>query len=133
MLTVSYKGAEFFRIGYYVYNNYIDPELLENTPEKVIIEKVHRNILADKPRITRFEIEWEKQPEETIPLQLLDENSLSILSDPRESLSFKEAVLLSGQNTISHHEYLQEKPTAMCDNPFLEEASNSTSGYCSNM
>jgi len=41
-----------------VYNSYVDQELIEADPEQVIIEKVQRNILADKPRITRFNIDW---------------------------------------------------------------------------
>lgn len=32
ILTVSYRGAEFFRVGYYVYNQYTDPELIINDP-----------------------------------------------------------------------------------------------------
>ena len=40
ILSVSYKKQEFFRVGYYVYNQYIDPELIENDPEEIIIEKV---------------------------------------------------------------------------------------------
>jgi len=45
-------------VGYYVYNSYIDPELIENDPPEVLIDRVQRNILADKPRITRFNINW---------------------------------------------------------------------------
>ena len=67
ILSTSYRGKEFFRIGYYVYNNYIDKELLENPPEKVNIDALQRNILSEKPRITRFQINWgdEKMDEET--------------------------------------------------------------------
>lgn len=32
ILTVSYRNAEFFRVGYYVYNQYTDPELIINDP-----------------------------------------------------------------------------------------------------
>jgi histone chaperone ASF1 len=41
-----------------VNNDYADPFLLENPPPKVDISKLQRNILADKPRITRFPIDW---------------------------------------------------------------------------
>ncbi|KRX02919.1 Histone chaperone, ASF1-like protein [Pseudocohnilembus persalinus] len=58
ILSVSYKNQEFFRVGYYLYNVYVDQELLENDPEEVVIEKVQRQILANKPRITRFDIDW---------------------------------------------------------------------------
>jgi len=58
ILTISYKSQEFFRIGYYVYNNYTEPELLEIPPEQLQMDKIYRNILADKPRLTRFDIKW---------------------------------------------------------------------------
>lgn len=40
LLTCSYKGSEFVRVGYYVNNEYADPELAENAPGKPIFEKV---------------------------------------------------------------------------------------------
>lgn len=45
-------------ISYYVNNDYADPFLLENPPAQVDITKLQRNILADKPRVTRFPIDW---------------------------------------------------------------------------
>eukprot|EP00244_Chara_vulgaris_P012625 TRINITY_DN6751_c0_g1_i1.p1 TRINITY_DN6751_c0_g1~~TRINITY_DN6751_c0_g1_i1.p1 ORF type:complete len:196 (+),score=26.50 TRINITY_DN6751_c0_g1_i1:104-691(+) len=59
LLTCSYRGQEFIRVGYYVNNEYLDEELRENPPQKVVIEKVTRNILADKPRVTKFQIVWD--------------------------------------------------------------------------
>lgn len=40
LLTCSYKGSEFVRVGYYVNNEYDDPESAENPPMKPIFEKV---------------------------------------------------------------------------------------------
>jgi len=57
LLTCAYDGREFIRIGYYVNNEYIDASLIDNPPDKPIIEKIRRNIL-DKPRETRFAIKW---------------------------------------------------------------------------
>jgi len=59
LLTCSYKKAEFVRVGYYVSNDYIDPELRENPPTSPIYEQLQRNILASEPRITRFNICWD--------------------------------------------------------------------------
>ena len=56
ILKVSFKEMEFLRVGYYVYNFYTDKQLVDNPPNKIIIEKVTRNILSDKPRITTFDI-----------------------------------------------------------------------------
>ncbi|KAG9400354.1 ASF1 anti-silencing function 1 [Aphanomyces cochlioides] len=58
LVTCSYKSREFVRVGYYVNNDYTDPFLLENPPPVVDIHKLQRNILADKPRVTRFPIDW---------------------------------------------------------------------------
>ena len=58
LLTCSYEGREFVRVGYYVNNEYTEPELAENPPSKPVIEKIRRNILAEKPRVTRFAIKW---------------------------------------------------------------------------
>ena len=43
---------------YYVNNDYTDPELIENPPDKPDITRIQRSILADKPRVTRFPIDW---------------------------------------------------------------------------
>ena len=40
LVTCSYKGQEFVRVGYYVNNAYSDPELQENPPEKHQLEAV---------------------------------------------------------------------------------------------
>lgn len=40
LLTCSYKSHEFVRVGYYVNNEYTDPEMVENPPAKVVFEKV---------------------------------------------------------------------------------------------
>jgi histone chaperone ASF1 len=58
LLTCSYDGREFVRVGYYVNNEYTDETLAENPPAKPVIEKIRRNILAEKPRVTRFAIKW---------------------------------------------------------------------------
>jgi histone chaperone ASF1 len=61
LLTCSYDDREFVRVGYYVNNEYNDPALAENPPSAPVIEKVRRNILAEKPRVTRFAIKWDSE------------------------------------------------------------------------
>ncbi|ESN96595.1 hypothetical protein HELRODRAFT_95507 [Helobdella robusta] len=58
LLTCLYKKAEFIRVGYYVNNEYTDPELKENPPAEPDFSKLQRNILATCPRVTRFKINW---------------------------------------------------------------------------
>ncbi|XP_020575822.1 LOW QUALITY PROTEIN: probable histone chaperone ASF1A [Phalaenopsis equestris] len=58
LLTCSFVGQEFIRVGYYVNNDYDDEQLREEPPTKVLIDRVQRNILADKPRVTKFPINF---------------------------------------------------------------------------
>ena len=59
LLTCSYMGHEFIRVGYYVNNEYMDESMREEPPAKVMLDKIQRNILAEKPRITRFPVPWD--------------------------------------------------------------------------
>lgn len=40
MITASYRGQEFVRVGYYVSIDYAEAELKENPPPNPIFEKV---------------------------------------------------------------------------------------------
>jgi histone chaperone ASF1 len=68
LLTCSYVGQEFIRVGYYVSNEYIDESLREEPPAKVLIHRVQRNILADKPRVTKFLIVFNSPPPPSNPV-----------------------------------------------------------------
>lgn len=59
LLTCSYRGHEFLRVGYFINNEYTDAELKENPPAQPQFDKIQRNILGDKPRVTRFKINWD--------------------------------------------------------------------------
>ncbi|OLN96065.1 Histone chaperone ASF1 [Colletotrichum chlorophyti] len=61
LLTCAYDGREFVRVGYYVNNEYDSEELNAEPPAKPIIERVKRNVLAEKPRVTRFAIKWDNE------------------------------------------------------------------------
>jgi histone chaperone ASF1 len=58
LLTCAYDSREFVRVGYYVNNEYESDELNADPPAKPILEKIRRNVLAEKPRVTRFAIKW---------------------------------------------------------------------------
>jgi len=62
LLTCCYRGQEFVRVGYFINVDYSDPELRENPPQRPQFEKMTRNILATKPRVTRFKINWDDSP-----------------------------------------------------------------------
>ncbi|KAL4956817.1 histone chaperone [Aspergillus filifer] len=61
LLTCSYDGREFVRVGYYVNNEYDSEDLASEPPAKPVIERIRRNILAEKPRVTRFAIKWDSE------------------------------------------------------------------------
>lgn len=68
LVTCSYKEQEFARVGYYVNNEYAEPYDPEVGPPKPLdMSKINRQILADKPRVTRFPIDWgDSSPTQTI-------------------------------------------------------------------
>ncbi|CUM67510.1 uncharacterized protein PRCAT00005209001 [Priceomyces carsonii] len=72
LLSCSYAEREFVRVGYYVNNEYDSEELRENPPAKVQVDHVVRNILAEKPRVTRFNIVWDNEKSEDLPPPQVD-------------------------------------------------------------
>ena len=57
ILTGSYRDQEFVRVGYYQNTEYDNDEMKEDPPQKIIFERLVRDINA-KPRVTRFQIKW---------------------------------------------------------------------------
>jgi histone chaperone ASF1 len=59
LVTCSYREKEFVRVGYYVNNEYAEEYDEEKGPPRPLdMNKVRRIVLADKPRVTRFPIQW---------------------------------------------------------------------------
>lgn len=83
LLTCSYRSKEFIRVGYYVNNEYTDPELKENPPSTPQFDRLQRNILATNPRVTRFKIDWDDNPgvENIPPPQPSDSNQMAASED----------------------------------------------------
>jgi histone chaperone ASF1 len=50
-------------VGYYVNIEYDSPELNENPPQRPEISRLTRHILAEKPRVTKFQIDWDEMPD----------------------------------------------------------------------
>lgn len=82
LLTCSYNAQEFFRVGYYVNNLYEDPEMNENPPAEPDIAKLIRHILVEKPRVTKFQIEWDQDY-----LKMNSENNPNLLNAMTEQSS----------------------------------------------
>lgn len=102
LLTCSYQGQEFIRVGYYVNNDYADEQLREEPPQMVQLDKIQRNILADKPRVTKFPIAFHSSPDEQSVLSQL--GSLP----PNAGLLPSDAGLLSADNSLSASDLMDE-------------------------
>jgi len=61
LITASYRDQEFVRVGYYVNNEYEDPELRDNPPIEPMFDKLVRTIATDQPRVTKFKINWDSE------------------------------------------------------------------------
>lgn len=85
LLTCSYRGQEFIRVGYYVNNEYADEALREDPPSEPDIDNLWRNILADKPRVTKFSIEWESMKKEnSTPIEDAQQQN-ALATEPHQS------------------------------------------------
>ncbi|XP_060096667.1 histone chaperone ASF1B isoform X1 [Heteronotia binoei] len=80
LITCTYLGQEFIRIGYYVNNEYMDPELRENPPLKPDFSQLQRNILAANPRVTRFHINWDGPRDQMDNIENVDPEQDGFLS-----------------------------------------------------
>ena len=54
IITASYRDKEFVRVGYYLNTYYEEEEYAENPPSVVEWEKLSRNVLIEKPKVTRY-------------------------------------------------------------------------------
>lgn len=64
LVTCSYMEREFVRVGYYVNNEYVGEYNEETGPpslSQMDMKLVQRQILSDKPRVTKFPISWGKE------------------------------------------------------------------------
>ena len=81
ILCCSYNNQEFFRCGYYLNNIYDNEEMNMNPPEKVNKDRIIRSLLADKPRITRFDIDWDNENIDNINNENKRENENFMFKD----------------------------------------------------
>lgn len=58
-LSCDYLEQEFVSVGYYVENDYDDPLMKEIPPSKPDYGQIMRTILAEKPIVTVFSIQWD--------------------------------------------------------------------------
>ncbi|GAA93689.1 hypothetical protein E5Q_00334 [Mixia osmundae IAM 14324] len=79
ILSASYANQEFVRIGYYVNVEYDNEELQaqDPPPDPHVIERLQRRVLAEKPRVTRYNIKWDIEEEPTSAKTTLLDASLA--------------------------------------------------------
>lgn len=94
LLRCKYNGQEFINLGWFVSNDYEDPELKENPPVRPVIEKLTRTVQTHDLRVTSFPIKWdENQPDEYPPEPQqgeIDEADLMPLEDPDDEEKLEE-------------------------------------------
>jgi len=61
ILTGSYRDKEFVRVGYYVNTEYEDEARRLEPPAQVDWKGLIRNVLVEKPRVTRFNNPWDAE------------------------------------------------------------------------
>ncbi|TFK12598.1 Histone chaperone asf1b-B [Platysternon megacephalum] len=71
---------EFIRVGYYVNNEYTDPELRENPPLKPDFSQLQRNILASNPCVTRLNINRDGPSDQMEDIENVDPEPEGVLS-----------------------------------------------------
>jgi histone chaperone ASF1 len=62
LLSCSYKDREFIKIGYYCAVNYFqDEQYMAEPPPVVEWNKMYRNLLGERPKVTRYSIPWDNE------------------------------------------------------------------------
>jgi len=110
LVTCSYREEEFVRVGYYVNNEYSEEYDEEAGPPMPLdMGKVVRTILADKPRVTRFPINWGGLSEEqTQQKQQLEDDAPMMTEDP---------MMAEGEN--KNDSKFMEGPAVITEEPMI--------------
>lgn len=101
LLTCSYRGKEFVRVGYYVNNEYTDAEMRENPPSTPQFDQLQRNILATDPRITKFKIDW-------------GDDEQSAVNESNETDNFEESNGVA-DGLSSNNSFINNEPIGNCE------------------
>jgi histone chaperone ASF1 len=108
LLRVKYRDQVLVKVGWYIANEYADPELMENPPVKPIAEKLQRKILADDIRVTTFGIKWddskpEEQPNEDETMESANEKeNIETATGETEAKNVNVEIKTNGELTTSN-------------------------------
>jgi len=112
LLTAAYDGREFVRVGYYTNNEYDSEDLNKEPPNKPAVERIVRNVLAEKPRVTRFAIKWDSEdsaPPEFPP----DQPEADLVPDDEDQYAADEIAADSEQHTAEGDADAMDEDTEM--------------------
>ena len=106
LLTVSYKGQEFIRVGYYVYNELMEEIDIESKSLEEIISKIRRYIISEKPRVTKFNINWEDEEMKEETEEISEEKSDTFGDKKNSTKEESNASMLVEWLSITYIKYL---------------------------
>lgn len=78
LLRCSYREQQFIKIGWFVANEYTDPELKENPPAAPLLDQLQRTVCIDDVRVTTYAIKWDDSQEEEYPPEENNEEEASV-------------------------------------------------------
>lgn len=100
LVTCSYREKEFVRVGYYVNNEYTEEYDEEVGPPKPLdMSKVRRSVLAEKPRVTRFPIQWGDNKEEA-GIENIQQNGQQGVGMEGQAMAMEEAKMASASGAV---------------------------------
>ena len=119
-MTCSYNGTqEFFRVGYYVNNAYAEEytDLIENPPSVPDITKLNRHILVEKPRVTKFQIDWEEGSAEDQNVGIAPDMQAMMGQDPMQARD-ADGVMAKGTQIIDRNDMMNNANLAQAMQDF---------------
>ena len=95
------------RVGYYVNIEYDDAEMNENPPATPDISRLTRHILAEKPRVTKFHIDWD---------------DVSMAAQAMDAGQQAEGLMQKGTQLMDRHDLMSHANVAQAAQAFQEGA-----------
>ena len=140
LITASYREQEFVRVGYYVTNEYEDPEMREVPPTEPQFDKLIRTIASNEPRVTKFKINWDPKPTTTTTIgdivsssELLQPGGVvNRLPPPLASVSFENIINENNKENIINNNESNSKINGDDGDNYLQISNSSSNGILIN-
>jgi histone chaperone ASF1 len=142
LITASYREQEFVRVGYYVTNEYEDPEMREVPPTEPQFDKLIRTIASNEPRVTKFKINWDPKPTTTTTIGDIVSSSELLQSGgvvnrlppppPLASVSFENIINENNKENIINNNESNSKINGDDGDNYLQISNSSSNGILIN-